>query len=419
MLTVIGIRGLRPRDKPYKVADGNGLFLLVQPSGALLWRFKFRCRGIEKKLSLGRFPEVSLHEARARREEARAKLIDGVDPAAEKRQAELEAKLAAANTFRLVADEYIEKMERERRAPATLRKARWFRDLLDNDIGHRPIADVTPHELLTSLKRVERRGHYETAQRLRAFAGQIFRYAVAILRGGRNPADVLRGAATTPRVKHHAAISNPLEVGALLRAIEGYHGRPETNIALQLAPHVFLRPGELRTAVWSETDFRTAVWRIPAEKMKMGQLHAVPLSSQVLDILQRLRELRNHGDGLFPALHTYQRPMCENTLNVALRRLGYSGDEMTSHGFRATASTLLSEAGLLHPDAIERALAHRDQDRMRAAYHRGTHWTSGCAWISGGRTIWMGCEMGRRSFGRCSLLGRTVDNAARGRCGIL
>jgi integrase len=247
-------------------------------------------------------------------------------------------------------------------------------DLLEKDIGHRPVSEITPHELLAALKRVERRGHHEAAQRLRAFSGTIFRYAISTLRAERNPSDVLRGALTVPQVKHHAAILEPAKVGELLRAIDGYSGRPETRIALQLLPHVFVRPGELRKAEWDEFDFDAAVWRIPATKMKMGQPHVVPLSKQSIAMLEGLRDGGNHGTYLFPAPHTSKQPICENTLNVALRRLGYGGDEMTSHGFRAIASTLLNESGRWHPDAIERALAHRDRDNVRAAYHRGTHW---------------------------------------------
>ena len=373
MLTVVQIRALKPAERPYKVADVDGLYLLVQPSGALLWRFRYRCCGIERKLSLGSFPDVSLVQARRKRDEAKAELDDGIDPVEEKRQRRLKAELAAQTTFELVAEEYIQKMEREGRSPATLKKARWFLELLAG-IAKRPIASVTPHELLDVLKRVERRGHHETALRLRSFAGRVFRYGFATLRTERNPADILRGALTVPRVKHHAAIVEPKKVGELLRAIDGYTGRPETLHALRIAPHVFLRPGELRQAKWSEIDFAEKVWRVPAERMKMKQPHAVPLSRQVLYLLQDLRSLARDSEYLFPALHTTKRPLSDNTLNVALRRLGFEHDEMTSHGFRAMASTLLNESGLWHPDAIERALAHGERDRVRAAYHRGAHW---------------------------------------------
>jgi integrase len=373
MLTVMQIRSLKPAERPYKVADADGLYLLVQPSGALLWRFRYRCCGIERKLSLGSFPDVSLPQARRKRDEAKAELDDGIDPVEEKRQRRLKAELAAQTTFGLVAEEYIQKMEREGKSPATLKKARWFLELLAG-ISKRPIASVTPHELLDVLKRVERRGHHETALRLRSFAGRVFRYGFATLRTERNPADILRGALTVPRVKHHAAIVEPKKVGELLRAIDGYQGRPETLHALRIAPHVFLRPGELRQAKWSEIDFAEKVWRVPAERMKMKQAHAVPLSRQVLYLLQDLRSLARESEFLFPALHTTKRPLSDNTLNVALRRLGFEHDEMTSHGFRAMASTLLNESGLWHPDAIERALAHGQKDKVRAAYHRGAHW---------------------------------------------
>ncbi|WP_322965401.1 tyrosine-type recombinase/integrase [Sphingomonas fuzhouensis] len=373
MLTVVQIRALKPAERPYKVADSGGLYLLVQPSGALLWRFRYRCCGIERKLSLGSFPDVSLVQARRKRDEAKAELDDGIDPVEEKRQRRLKAELAAPTTFALVAGEYIEKMEREGRSPATIKKARWFLELLDG-IAKRPIAAITPHELLDVLKRVERRGHHETALRLRSFAGRVFRYGFATLRTERNPADILRGALTVPRVKHHAAIVEPKKVGDLLRAIDGYTGRPETLHALRIAPHVFLRPGELRQAKWSEIDFAEKVWRVPAERMKMKQPHAVPLSRQVLFLLQDLRSLARDSEFLFPALHTTKRCISDNTLNVALRGLGFENDEMTSHGFRAMASTLLNESGLWHPDAIERALAHGEKDKVRAAYHRGAHW---------------------------------------------
>jgi integrase len=373
MLSVVQIRALKPADRPYKVADAEGLYLLVQPSGALLWRFRYRIGGIERKLSIGSFPDVTLQQARRLRDAGRAELKDGIDPVEEKRLRRLKAELAAQTTFKLVANEFISKMETEGRSPATIKKARWFLELLKG-IAERPIAAITPHELLDALKRIERRGHHETALRLRSFAGRVFRYGFATLRTEQNPADILRGALIVPKTKHHAAIVEPAKVGALLRDIDTYEGRPETNFALKLAPHVFLRPGELRQAKWSEIDFADKIWRIPAERMKMKQPHTVPLSRQSLYLLRELRSLARPSEFLFPALHTTKRSICENTLNVALRRLGYGHDDMTSHGFRAMASTLLNESGLWHPDAIERALAHGERDRVRAAYHRGAHW---------------------------------------------
>lgn len=368
------IRRLMAKQKPYKVADERGLFLQVQPSGTKLWKMKYRFHGYERKLAFGRYPDVSLGKARERRDEARQMLADGLDPVTVKRQAEVEAKMSAATIFKEVADEYIERMIVEGRSDATITKARWFLKLLDRDIAHRPIAQVTPHELLLFLRKVEARGHRETAIRLRSFASRVFRYGIVTLRGSSNPADVLKGSLATPRVRHHAAIIEPTEVGALLRAIEDYPGQRETWLALKMAAHAFVRPGELRQAQWSEIMFDAAVWRIPAERMKMSQPHAVPLSTQVMAMLRQLRSFGNPGDYLFPSIRSAKRPMSDGTLNAALRRIGYGNDEMTAHGFRAMASTLLNESGLWHPDAIERALAHKDRDRVRAAYHRGAHW---------------------------------------------
>jgi integrase len=229
---------------------------------------------------------------------------------------------ASTATFRAIADEYIDKMKVESKAPATLAKLRWFRDLLDPHIGSMPVGGVLPHDLLTALKLIERRGHYETAVRTRGFAGRIFRYAIATLRAEHNHAEVLRGALIVPKVTHRAAILDPRHVGELLRAIKSYTGRPETRIALQLAPHVFLRPGELRAAEWSDIDFDDAVWTISATRTKMRRPHAVPLSHQSLELLRDLRALGNPGRYLFPALHNWRQPICENNLNNALRRLG-------------------------------------------------------------------------------------------------
>lgn len=368
------IRAAKPGPKPIKLSDERGLFLLVQPSGGKLWRLKYRIAGKEKKLSLGRYPDVALKEARERAAEARKLIAAGVDPSEKKRVDRLDATLRAATTFKAVADEYIQKCEREGRADVTVSKARWLLSLLEPALGTRPVDQISPAELLVALKKVEARGHLETARRMRSFASRVFRYAVATSRAAADPAAALRGALVAPITTHHAAILDARGVGALLRAIDGYDGQPMTQLALQLAPHVFVRPGELRQAEWSEIDLEAAVWKIAASKMKMRKPHMVPLSRQAIEILAKTQAITSRHRYVFASLYPGNRPMSENTINAALRRLGYAGDEMTAHGFRAMASTLLNESGLWGSDAIERALAHKDSDAVRGSYNRGPHW---------------------------------------------
>ncbi len=373
-LTDIAIRSARSREKPYKLTDQRGLYLLIQPTGGKLWRYKYKQHGKEKKLSLGIYPKVSLAAARKLAEKARDRIAEGHDPVAEKKIQKAAAILSAATTFEGIAEEYIAKTEREGRSVATVAKSRWMLEIARPIIGWRPIADIKPIEVLAVLKKLEARGNLETAKRMRSFSSRVFRYAIATARAEKDPAALLVGAISAPVRKHHAAITEPAEVAKLLRAIEGYTGQPVTRIALSLNPHVFVRPGELRHAEWSEIDWEKAVWHIPANKMKSRVAHAVPLSQQAVALLREIEPLTCHSRYVFPSLRTPKEPMSENTINGALRRLGYSGDEMTAHGFRATASTLLNESGKWHPDAIERALAHKDSDNVRAAYHRGAHW---------------------------------------------
>lgn len=373
-LSDAAIRAAKPAAKAYKLFDGGGLFLLVNPSGGKLWRLKYRHLGKEQALALGRYPDVGLKDARERREEARKMVAAGLNPSFEKKRAAIAASVGAANTFKAIADELIDKRSREGLKAITTDKAKWLLAQLEPALGSRPIAEIEPYELLAVLKKVELSGRHETANRLLAFSGRVFRYAVATTRASRNIAADLQGALISPKVKHHAAILDPDGVGGLLRAIDGFDGLPTTKWALQLAPHVFVRPGELRMAEWSEIDLPGAVWRIPGSRMKMNREHAVPLSAQSVAILKAVQELTGGGRYVFPSVRTPLRPMSENTLNAALRRMGYGVDEMTAHGFRSMASTLLNESGKWNPDAIERALAHGDSDSVRAAYHRGAHW---------------------------------------------
>ena len=374
-LTTAEIKALAPAEKPFKRADAHGLFLLIQPNGAKLWRFKFRLAGKEKLLAFGSWPEVSLAKARDLREEARRKVSDGIDPAMERKRDKIAAKTAAANTFADLAAEYIDtKMVREARAEATIRKARWFLELLSPAIGRLPITEIDPQMLLAALKKLEAKGNYETAKKSRSFASRVFRYAIWTGRATIDPASSLQGALVTPKAKHYAAILDPQKLGVLLRAIDIYDGNPVTRFALQIAPHVFVRPGELRHAEWAEFDLEAAIWNIPAGKMKSRRDHSVPLSPCVLGYLRELQSLAGGVGYVFPSFYTPKRPMSENTLNVAFRRMGFGKDEVTAHGFRATASTLLNECGRWNPDAIERALAHGDSKAVRGIYSRGNYW---------------------------------------------
>lgn len=373
-LTDTAIRTATAGAKDRKLADDKGLYLLVTAGGSKLWRFKFRIDGKEKKLALGAYPEVSLKDARAARDLARKSAQAGSDPAAAKREARAAKRVAAGNTFGGIAEEFIAKLEAEGKADVTVTKARWLLSKLSPVLGTRPIADITPAELLGVLRVSERAGQRETARRLRSFSSRVFRYAVATARAAVDPAQPLAGALIAPIAKHHAAITDAVAFGALLRSIDGYTGQPVTTLALRFTASVFQRPGEIRQAEWSEIDFDGAVWTIPAARMKQRQPHRVPLSCQALAILREAAALSGGGRFVFPKLGSRLKPMCENAINGALRRMGYGADTMTAHGFRSTASSLLNESGKWNPDAIERALAHADANQVRAAYHRSAYW---------------------------------------------
>lgn len=368
------IRAAKPREKDWKLADEKGLYLLVTPAGGKLWKVKFRINGREKKLSLGAYPDVSLKDARRLRDQARAAKADGIDPAREKQASKVAAKIGTANSFVAVAEDYIDKMTRDGLAEVTVVKARWLLDHLRPTIGKLPVAEVTPHEIFQVLKKIESTGKRETANRVRSFASRVFRYAIATARAANDPAHALRGSLSTPIVKHHAAIINPIELGGLLRAIDGYSGEFATIVALKLTPHVFQRPGEVRQMQWQELDLENSIWTLPAPRMKQRQPHSLPLSSQAVALIKEVQAITGNGKYVFPSARSKDRPMSENTVNGALRRLGYSGSEMTAHGFRTTASTLLNESGKWQSDAIERALSHADKNQVRAAYNRSSYW---------------------------------------------
>lgn len=367
------IRALQPKERIYKKADERGLYIEVHPGGSKLWRFKYGYLGKDKRMAFGRYPEVSLAEARQKRDEARQKLRDGIDPLAERKREKLMAHYKAANTFGDVAQEYIQKMIAEGRAENTTAKTEWLLEQL-RPLCSQPIADLKPIDVLATLKRIEAKGKLETARRCRSFAGRVFRFGVATGRAEGDPTSLLRGALITPKTTHHAAIVDPAAFGELLRAIDAYPGHRITRLAVQISPHVMARPGEIRQAEWPEIDFLNSVWRIPAKRMKMRRPHSIPLSRQVKAYLAELYELTGPEGFIFPAFHTSRRPLSENTVNQAFRRMGYATGEVTAHGLRTTASTLLNESGKWNPDAIERSLAHADKDAVRGTYNRGAYW---------------------------------------------
>ncbi len=378
-LTDTTLRNAKPKEVLYKLFDGGGLHLLVHPNGGRYWRMDYRSNGKRGTLALGVYPTVSLAEARAKRDKVKKQIAAGINPGAQRKLDRLASTISSKNTFRAVAEEWLAKRTREGRAEVTLSKSKWLLALAYPVLGNRPITEIGPPELLNMLRRVEARGRYETARRLRSTCGQVFRYAIATGLAERDPSADLRGALTVPIVKHRPAITEPKVIGAMLRAIDGYDGHAVTLAALRLAPLVFVRPGELRSAEWSEIDFDGAEWKIPAGKMKMRRPHRVPLSRQALAILRDLQSLTGGGQFLFPSLRSSLRPMSENTLNGALRRLGYSKDEATTHGFRATAAVCLNEMSRWNPDAIERQLAHQESNAVRRAYtHAAEYWSERC-----------------------------------------
>jgi integrase len=349
-----------------KLFDGKGLFLWLKPNGSKLWHLKYYLAGREKLLALGAYPDVSLKTAREKRDAARRQIDSGVDPVADRRA----RRDSQANTFAAIASEWL---NLQAFSPKTREKAEWtFDDLLNPFIGSRPIAVITAPEVLAVLRRLEGRGKHETAHRTRQRVSQVFRYAISTGRAQHDPVAHLRDALAPAVVKNHAAITDPIKVGELLRAIDAYSGQPATEAAFKLAPMVFVRPGELRAAKWEEftLDGDTPEWRIPAERMKMRQLHIVPLARQAVTVLTCYRETVPDPRGyVFPSLRDANRPMSENALTAALRRMGYSGQEMTWHGFRTVASTLLNEQAW-QPDVIELQLAHTERNQVRGAYNK-------------------------------------------------
>lgn len=379
MLTDTKIKTAKPQDKPYRLADGRGLYLLVNPNGAKWWRFAYRFAGKRNNLSLGVYPDIGLAIARQRREEARSLIAQGSDPAAERRARKDSEAQAAVDTFEAIAREWLGR-QRHMTTSTSEKALALFERQCFPWLGSRSIADITAPELLAVLRRVEARGHIETAQRLKQRCGQVFRYAIATGRADRDPSQDLRGALTTASVRHRAAVTDPAKFGAMLRAIDGYSGSFITACALKLSALLFVRPLELRTMQWPQLELEgdTPAWRYFVSKTKVH--HVVPLSRQAVEILLELMPLTAGGLELrpdapryvFPSVRSRLRPMSENTVNLALRNMGFGQDEATAHGFRATASTLLHEMGW-SSDVIEKQLAHAERNKVKAAYNRAEY----------------------------------------------
>lgn len=372
-LSDIQVRNAKPVSKEYKLFDGGGLFLLVTPSGGKLWRFKYRFVDKEKKLTFGAYPEISLSDARQRRDEARKLLTNGVDPSETKKAQKAAQGEQDANTFEVIAREWHSKFAHTWVASHAKHKLERLEKNVFPWLGRRPVREITAPDVLEVLRRIESRGILDTAHRVRFECGQIFRYAVATGRAAHDPSAALKGALPPVKNGHFAAPTDPKDVVPLLRAIDGFQGSFVVKCALQLAPLLFVRPGELRAAEWSEITLDAAEWNIPAERMKMKTAHLVPLPRQAVEILRELQPLTGHSKYVFPCHRSPLRCMSENAVNAGLRRMGFEKSEITGHGFRAMARTILDEVLQVRPDFIEHQLAHAVKDPNGRAYNRTAH----------------------------------------------
>lgn len=374
-LKVLEVKAFQPAEKTYRKTDEKGLYLEVRPNGSKLWFFKYRHQGAEKRIGLGAWPDVSLADARERRDEARKTAQTGGDPLHLRKMDKIAAKVSGGNTFQSVGEDYIKvRMVGTGKAEPTVNKARWYLAQLSETIGNRPIADIEAGEVLLVIKKIAARGTIYSARRACTFASRVFRHGVANSLCKNDPAALLGNALPVPPVKNRAAITQPERLSEFLQAIEAYGGGAVVKAAITLLPHVFLRPGEFRQSEWDAINWDEATWTIPAAKAKMRRPHVIPLSRQAIAILRDLHAHTGPTGYIFPGERSHLRPMSENALNLAFRRMGFAADEITAHGLRATASTLLNESGLWQVDAIERALSHGHSNAVRGAYARGQHW---------------------------------------------
>ncbi len=372
-LSDFACKNAKPKDKPYRLADGDGLYLLIQKSGSKLWQLRYRYQEKENILSFGKYPLVSLLDARERRDDAKRLLIAGINPSTKRKEERVTALAEARTTFGLIAEEYVARMVDRVAAASTVTKNKWLLEDLASPLTNRPIKEITSAEILQLLQKIEKSGRRDTARRLRGVIGSVFRMAIVTLRAETDPTLALQGALQPPKANGRAAIIDEKKFGQLLVAIDEYDGWPTLKAALQFLALTCVRPGEVRGATRDEFDRERAVWRIPAERMKMRAPHDVPLSKQALRVLEEVWPLSEHSGLVFPSIRSTKRPLSENAMNAALRRMGYSKDEVTAHGFRVTASTFLNVRHY-DPDVIEAVLAHQDKNTIRRTYNRATYW---------------------------------------------
>lgn len=372
-LSEFQIRKAKQRDKSYRITDGDGLNLLIQPNGTKSWQLRYRFLGKENILSFGKYPIISLAEARQKRNDAKKLIYDGIDPSAKRKTDKIAAKNASRETFGLIADEYLQQMKDNGASESTLKKNTWLLKILAKPLERRPIRDIHAAEILEVLKRVELSGRRESARRLRGTISSVYKLAIVTLRAEENPTIHLHGALLTPQRVGRAAIVDERRFGQLLNDIDSFDGWPTIRSALQFLALTCVRPGEVRGAKREEIDMEKAVWHIPAKRMKMRAPHEVPLSRQALKVLEEIWPMSDGHDLVFPSIRSQDRPLSNNAFNSAIRRMGYSKDEVTAHGFRVSASTILNSRGY-DSDVIEAVLAHQDQNSIRRTYNRATYW---------------------------------------------
>lgn len=373
-LSDLKCRKAKAEDKLIKLSDGDGLFLHVYPNDKKLWRMSYRHAGKQRDMPFGPYPLVSLLEAREKRYAARKLLLDGKDPAAEKKAAEVAAAQREETTFAAYADIYVDRLAKAGRSEPTLKKSRWIVEILAKDLRSQQLADITPRDVLRALRVVEAKGNRETARRMRGVLSAVFRLAVIEDVIQVDPSTPLKGALLPPETRHQSAVTKPEAFGALLRAVDGYDGHRTIKIALQLLALTFPRPGELRLAEWSEIELGEAVWIIPAHRTKMRREHRIPLSRQAVEKLEALKDITGAGTLCFPSIRALDKPLSDGALNAALRAMGIDGATHVAHGFRSSASSLLNEYSAFSSEAIERALAHGEPDKVRRAYNRAQYW---------------------------------------------